>query len=114
LAALALASCQAREPQAPGRPGSDAPAAPSATAPTPPPPALEPAPLTAAAPACPPAAAQPVCPPAARPAARKVRVARKAGARPRQAVQRRQVVSREVDIPPYGGYRYDELQDREI
>lgn len=117
LAALALASCQAREPQAPGRPGDQAAAPPAATTPVPPPPTLEPAPRTASGPdccACPPANAQAACPPARR--ARAVRRARPA-AQPQRIAQRRErggEARRDVDIPPYGGYRYQDLEDREI
>lgn len=115
LAALALTSCQAREPQAPGRPGSQAAAPPAATAPVPPPPTLEPAPRTASAPACPPATAQPACPPTTKAATRKVRAPARPAARPQAVADRRErAVRREVDIPPYGGYRYEDLEDREI
>ena len=116
LAALALASCQAREPQAPGRPGEQAAAPPAATAPVPPPPSLEPAPRTAGPEccACPPAKAQAACPPVRR--ARAVRHARPPV--PAQKIAQQRVrdreVRRDVDIPPYGGYRYQDLGDREI
>ncbi|HEX2558818.1 hypothetical protein [Phenylobacterium sp.] len=118
LAALALAGCQAREPQAPGRPGGQAAAPPAATAPVPPP-TLEPAPQTAAGLACPPAKVQAACPPAAKASARrqKARTVRHTGAVAQRVVQRRDrggYERRPVVVPPGGGYRYEDLEDREI
>lgn len=114
LAALVLAACQAREPQAPGRPGETAAPPPAATAPVPPPPALEPAPRTAAAPACPPASAQPACPTVRKAPVRRVRAVQPARPAAAQRPQRQVYARRELDIPPHGGYRYQDLEDREV
>lgn len=104
LAALTLAACQAREPQAPGRPGDQAAAPPAATAPVPPP-ALE-APQ-AAGPgccACPPAKVEAACPPAAKAPVRRARAPRRAV---RPAPQ--QVARLEQDEGRYERYeRYSE------
>ncbi|MET0294409.1 MAG: hypothetical protein ABW042_05275 [Phenylobacterium sp.] len=118
LAALALAACQPRTPTPPQGPGAKTAEGPPASAVNAPPaPTVQPAQSAS----CPPVKQS--CPPVAtsRHAHRAVRTHRaQAGVRHAAAsqgaarVERRYAGRSAVDVPPYGGYRYEDMEDRRV